>query len=128
MSLVTMMNAGALRYRIKIWWGEETKNQLGEVVFVWRFLRESWAAVESISGRERVTNSRQEFSTTHRVVLRGARDTAPDIHPNYRMTWGDRALEISSVNSLDRNRWIELQCTELRTPGKWLPEEECSCP
>lgn len=108
-------SAGSLRYRVTVMRPVPGQNSMGENVPTWEPLYERWAGIENLTGRELIANSRQEFSLTHRVVLRGSKDAPPDIFPQYKVVWGDRNLEISTVLSVDRGRWIELLCAEIRT-------------
>jgi hypothetical protein len=111
-----MFTAGSLRYRVKIQRPTETRNSVGETVLEWHDYQDRWAAIENLTGRELIANSRQEFTLTHRVVLRGTSvDVPPDMKPQYRVIWGDRRLEINSVLSVDRGRWVELLCSEIKT-------------
>lgn len=116
MPYIDRYSAGALRYRIRIQRPVEVKNQTGETVLDWEDYAERWASIESLSGREVIANSRQEFTLSHRVVIRGSSDGPPEILPQFRIWWGDRHLEISSVLSVDRGRWIEMLCSEVRRP------------
>ena len=113
MAYKDMFCAGALRYRVTILRPIEAKNSVGEVTHSWATLADRWAAIQQISGREIIANSREEFSLTHRVVIRGG----VDILPQFKLAWGTRTLEISSVISIDRRRWTELLCAEIRRPA-----------
>jgi len=117
MAYKDMFCAGAMRYRVTILRPIEAKNSVGEVTHSWATLSDQWAAIEQISGREIIANSREEFSLTHRVVIRGTRDGAVDVLPQFKLAWGTRTLEISSVISIDRGRWTELLCAEIRRPA-----------
>jgi SPP1 family predicted phage head-tail adaptor len=111
-----MFSAGALRYRVKIQRPIETRNSTGETVLTWEDFGDRWAAIETLTGREVIANSRQEFTMTHRVVVRGAAtDGPPAILPQFRVLWGNRRLEINSVLSVDHGRWIEMICSEIKT-------------
>ena len=111
-----MFTPGALRNRVKIQCPTETRNSVGETVLEWSDYADRWAAISTLTGREIIANSRQEFTLTHRVVIRGGSVSGPpEIKPQFRIIWGDRRLEINSVISVDRNRWVEMLCSEIRT-------------
>lgn len=108
-----MFTPGAMRFRVVIEAPEETRNSLGEVVKEWNAVATVWASIQNLTGREVVANSRQEFVLTHRVVIR----FLAGILPSYRLVWGDRRLEISSVLTVDRTvanpKYLELLCSEV---------------
>jgi len=109
-----MFNAGAMRYRILIQRPTEVRNSMGETILEWSDYAERWAAIENLTGKEIIANSRQEFTLTHRVVIRGFKDGPPEILPQFRVMWNGRHLEINSVLSVDRGLWLEMLCSEIR--------------
>lgn len=107
-----MFTPGAMRYRIVIERPETTRNNLGEPVVEWQPVATVWAAIKNLTGREVVANSRQEFTLTHRVVIRDL----PGLLPSYRIMWEGRRLEINTVLSVRPHevvRWMELLCSEI---------------
>jgi head-tail adaptor len=71
-----------------------------------------WAGFETVSSRESITNSRQDFSYSHRVVIRGDGDTIPFVSASWQVQMNCRVFEVVSVTPIDRGKWIELLVSE----------------
>lgn len=113
MALRDLCHPGALIYRAKFSKPVQGKSaSTGEPTRAFQPLYSRWAAMETVSSRESVTNSRQDFSYSHRVVVRGTRDTKPFVSSSFRCEIDGRMFEVVSVVPVDRGKWIELLCSE----------------
>lgn len=82
----------------------------GEVLRSWRRYATVWAAVEPVSGAERLEGERMQASLTHRVVMRALR---VQVRPRDRVRFGDRVLEVEYVaDHAERGVRLELMASE----------------
>jgi len=86
------------------------QDEVGQTREVWSELRREWASIEPISGREFFAASGERAEVTHRLrVAYGSGVMARD-----RALSGSRIFDIRSViNVEERNRELELMCTEV---------------
>jgi head-tail adaptor len=113
MSVRDLCHAGALIYRVCFSKPITGKNpSTGEPLRGFTPVCERWAAMETISSRESVTNSRQDFSYSHRIVIRGEGGGIPFVAASWQVERGNRVFEVVSVNTINRSEWIEILVSE----------------
>ena len=104
------MIAGKLRHRIVIQSPTETVNSYGEREQSWSTFATVWGSIEPLKGSEFIAaqQTNAELSVRMRIRYLAA------IKPKYRVSWNDRTFEINSIANIEeRNREIELMCTEM---------------
>ena len=105
------VRAGRLRHRVTIQTRSQSVNEYGEPSNSLSELDQVWAAIEPLSGDERVemgSSSRQPH-TSHRVTIRYlANGDSTD-----RVLFGSRGLEIVSVQNHDeKDEYLTMLCRE----------------
>ena len=106
-----MPRVGQLRHRIKLQSPVSTPDAEygGAVPPSWADEDEVWAAIEPLRGRTYFAAAQANAELTHKVTIR----YRAGLLPSWRVLFGERALSIVSViNPEERNRWLELMCTE----------------
>jgi SPP1 family predicted phage head-tail adaptor len=115
MALRNLCNPGALIHRAQFYKPSGSRSTAtGEPLREFTATFSCWAAFETVSSRESITNSRQDFSYSHRIVIRGTktRGALPPLAANHRVAIGGRTLEVTSVTPLDAGHWIEILASE----------------
>ena len=113
MSARDLCHPGALIYRVHLAKPITGKNPAtGEPLRGFTPVCSRWAGFETISSRESVTNSRQDFSYSHRIVIRGEGDRMPFVAASWQVERGKRLFEVVSVNTINRSEWIEILVSE----------------
>ena len=113
MSVRDLCRPGALIYRVQFAKPVTGKNPAtGEPLRGFTPVCFRWAGFETISSRESITNSRQDFSYSHRVVVRGDGDRMPYVAASWQVQLDCRVFEVVSVNTIDRGKWLEILVSE----------------
>ena len=104
------MRAGRLRHRVTLQSKSESLDGFGEPARTWSNDATVYAAIEPLSGRERLTADQVRADVSHRILIRH-RD---NVSPANRITHSSRTFEIISVSNFDeRDIRLELLCTEV---------------
>lgn len=104
------MNAGSLRYSIKIQQKNVTRDSFGAETIAWTDVATVWAAIEPLQGREFFNAQQVNAEVTTRIRVR----YRSGVTPAMRMLLGSRVFDIQSVINLDeRNRELHLMCKEV---------------
>lgn len=110
------VRAGQLRHRVALQRPVSTRNSFGEVTLAWETYAERWAAVEPISGRERLLAAQVQAQLTHRVLLRPLDVT---VSPRDQVAYRGRVLKVEAVRDLEeRGRLLVLDCREEVLPSR----------
>lgn len=111
------MRAGTLNRTVQIQdKGSPSRDAYGAEVITWVTIATPRANIQPLRGQERIEAAQVSAEVSHRVRIRYR---ATEIRPEMRVRYvdpvrGERILEIVSVvNVSERNREIELMCTEL---------------
>ena len=103
------MRAGKLRHRVTIESPSESQSDSGEVTSTWAAIATVWAAVEPLSGRERLAAEQAGAEVAVRVRMR----YVAGVTPTCRILHGTRYLEIAAViDPAERGAELELLCRE----------------
>ena len=103
------MQAGKLRHHLEVQAATETRDAHGGVTRDWRTVDMRWAAVEPLTGRELFEAQQVQGRATVRVRMR----PYGDLTPSHRLKFGDRVLNIDSIQNIDeRDREMEVLCVE----------------
>lgn len=107
-----MIIAGRLRHRIVIQSPTETINSYGEREQTWATFATVWASIEPMRGRELLEAQQINAELSVKIRIR----YLASVKPKYRISWDSRTFEINSIANIEeRDREIELMCTELVT-------------
>jgi len=107
-----LMDAGRMRHRVSIQQVTETKDTYGATTRTWATIATVWAAIEPIAGREYFYAQQVQSNVSHRVTIRHR----AGVTPKMRIMHDSRTFEIESVRNLgERDRWLELMCSEVTT-------------
>ncbi len=111
------MRAGTLNRRVVIQEkGTVTKSTFGEEEITWSLVVSCWANIQPLRGREFLEARQVQAEVSHRIRIRrqGTKEIRPEMRAVYTdPVYGQRVFEILSVvNVAERNREVELICTE----------------
>lgn len=110
------MNAGRLRFRVKVLRAIETKTQMGGVTQTWKEFKRLMADIEEISGREKFSLMQAKAQIDTKITTRV--EYAADITPKMRFAYqdprvGERIFDIeANINVRGRNM-REFHCKEV---------------
>jgi len=103
------LHAGQLRHKVRIFSRTVTRDAMGGTTESRLHRAWAYAAIEPLSGAERMTAQQLESGITHRVRMR----PVDGITPRDCIVFGSRTLEIVDIVDVDsRNRELELTCKE----------------
>ena len=103
------MRIGPLNKRVTIQTATESRDSHGDVAQTWATHATVWAAIEPLSGSERIVAQQAEAFTTHRVRIRYLSTVTSDM----RVLYGTRYFNIESVLNIDeRGEEMHLLCQE----------------
>lgn len=103
------MRAGELRKRITIEQPSRVADGAGELVPGWTLYGVVWAAVEPLSGSEKIQAQQVNANVNIRVTIR----YLAGVIPAMRARFGTRTFQIVSVQNIEeRNREMDLLCVE----------------
>ena len=108
------MRAGTLTRFIDIQARTTGKDSFGGQVQTWTTLKSVYAAIEALSGNERMAAMAYSTDVSHRVTVRyDAIFIDPRVVATYRVQYGTRIFNIEAALNMDEsNRTIELICSE----------------
>lgn len=107
------MNIGNLNKRIIIEKSTSTQNSYGEQVQTWTTLRDCWAKVEPVQGKEYYTAKQTASELDIRFIIRY---TTIDITPKSKLRYNNQEYNINSIINLDElNRELHLYCSRITT-------------
>lgn len=104
------MRSGSLRHRVIIQKPQAIQSQVsGESTDGWASVATTFASVEPLSGKERLTAEQVQADVTHRIIMR----YRGEFDPTYRISFRGRVFHVESViNRDERNRSLELLAVE----------------
>lgn len=103
------MRAGELRNRVTVEQYTESANSVGEPVKTWSTYAVLDAAINALTGTERIQAAQVNANAFVQMTLR----YYPGITPKMRVRLGSRTFQIASVVNVDeRNREIDLLMVE----------------
>jgi SPP1 family predicted phage head-tail adaptor len=106
------MDPGRLRHRVTFEEAHKTPDGGGGYTTKWEDVYQGlvWAAVEPLSGAERVRAMQVYGSVTHRITVR----YRLGIKPAMRLMYGGRVLNITSapIDIGERRAWLEFYAVE----------------
>ena len=84
----------------------------GEPEKTWSTYATVWAAIRTLSGRERNAAQQVQATQTHEVTIRYSSEVA-DVTPKDRILYGSRIFDIQDVRNIDEtNIEIRMLCAE----------------
>lgn len=108
------MRAGVLRHYIALQHYDETRDAAGGVTKTWTTYDSVWAALRTLSGRERDIAQQERTTLTHEITIR-YRD---DLQPDDRIVYDSRYFDIKDVRNFDeRDKMILMRCVEVLAAG-----------
>jgi len=103
------MNPGLFRHRISLLQLVVTEDEIGQQIEDWQPVRECWAAIKTVSGREYLAAASIQAERTYRFIIR----FTPGIHENMRVVFQDRLFDIKSVlNDNEDRKTLTIIATE----------------
>ncbi len=107
------MRAGQLRHKVTLQsLGARVDDGYGGGTIRVSDVAEVWAAIEPLTGEERLEVGQFDASISHRIRIR----YYAGIRPHWTIKYGTRVFDIKSVaDKEERHREIELLCEELVT-------------
>lgn len=107
------MRAGKLRHRVRIERPVRTVAASGAVApGTWSLVRDVWASIEPLSGRELIEAGRMSSEVTHRITTRYDQDIV-EMDSTYRMVFRSRVFSpVSMVVPDERNESIVISARE----------------
>lgn len=109
---MTATKAGKFRHRVALQSATTALNAAREVVATWGTYAMRWASLAPTGSGTEWTRGQLRVTTTYTVLLRYDAVTA-DVTTKHRLLYGDRVFSIVGVvNPGERDRLIELTCTE----------------
>ncbi len=108
------MRAGTLRREISVQQRATQKDSFGQQLISWVEIKKVYAAIEPMTGSERVAAMSLSTDISHRVTVRfDAIFDDPRIAATYRLVYGTRVFNVQAPLNVDEeNRTIELLCSE----------------
>jgi SPP1 family predicted phage head-tail adaptor len=104
-----MLNAGPLDQRITLQQPTPARDANGDETITWTTVREVWARVAPIKGRELFEGGASLADTDTRFVIRAAPDLQTGLSPKWRVLHRARAYNLYSVAESSMGReYIEL--------------------
>lgn len=98
-----------LRHRLVLERPDYVSDEGGGASVAWLQVAELWAAIDPLSGGERVAAQRLSGHLSHRVTLR----YRPDVTPEKRFRLGTRLFVIDAVIDVgERKAWLKCLCRE----------------
>lgn len=98
---------GAMRARVTVQRPERVADEIGGAAILWTDEAELWAAIEAVSGDERVAHDGAASLTRFRVMI----NDYEGVRAGWRLLWGERVLRIAGVTD-DCARRLQLSCEE----------------
>ncbi|MBV1758134.1 MAG: phage head closure protein [Dethiosulfatibacter sp.] len=89
--------SGKLNKRITIESRSKTQNSYGELLDTWTPLKNIWAGIDPLSGRDFVAAKADQSEISHEITVRDGKD----IKPNMRVVFGSRIFDIKAVLNIN---------------------------
>ena len=115
------MRTGDLRRRVAIQSRSVTLDSWGQQIAAWDdVLTNCPAAIEALAGNERLVALQIHSEITHKVTIRyNAAFSIPADVGSWRITYASRIFNIhAAMNPDEKNRWIEIMCSEGLNDGR----------
>jgi SPP1 family predicted phage head-tail adaptor len=107
--MIKTINLSDMRHRLELEQPQRTSLSGGGVSVTWVKLADIWASITPLKMREHFTRHQVNSEITHSITIR----YRADVRPEMRLVKGTRVFEIISVlNEQERNRWLQLECSE----------------
>lgn len=98
-----------LRHLVTLQRQSSSQDSVGQLLETWSEIGKEWVDIQPVNGREYFNASGERAEVTHKVRMRYGRTIAP----RDRIVYGSRIFNIKAVMNIEeRNRWLELMCTE----------------
>lgn len=102
------MRAGELRHSVAIQSSTESRDSY-DVDYSWATDATVRASITPLSGDETIVADQEQSTATHKIIIRNF----AGLTPNHRLLFGTRVFNIvSMLNTDERNRRMQLMCTE----------------
>ena len=112
------MRAGRLTQRITLQTRTETQNTFGETTWTWTDLDTVWAAVEPLTGTERIAAAQVQSQSDIRIRIRHRDDLTTKHRVKHTVHGTARYYEIEVVIPvLHKRREVHLMCKEREADG-----------
>ncbi|MFZ6755761.1 phage head closure protein [Undibacterium sp. Ji50W] len=114
------MSIGSRRKRVTLQNRSATLDEFGQRLNTWVDVATVWAAIEPISGNERLHGLQVNSEISSKVETRYRPEFAdPTVIDNWRLLYGTRKLNIkATLNEDERNRLISFLCSEGLNDGQ----------
>ncbi len=100
---------GRLRYKVELQSATNSSDGAGGYTSSFNTIASLFADIRPSSGDESYRQGKVQDKTTHKIYIRHRND----VKTNYRISYDQRIFNIKSILNIDeRNRFIELTCTE----------------
>ena len=104
------MQAGKLRHRGTIQQATETLDAQGNATPTWSTFADRWMDIQPLTGRELWSARQVQSQVSHKIVLRHLSGVTTKMRVSVR----SRTFNIESIiNANERDRMLELMCTEV---------------
>lgn len=108
---MSLKSIGEMRHRINIYNPDTVDDQAAGPVAAGALLRQVWAAIEPMSGREQAFMAQRQLQATHRITIR----YAADITPYMKIMFDVRVFKIVGMVNLDeKNQFLEITAREVQ--------------
>ena len=114
-------NIARLNKRISFYGQQEKENEMEQTVFEYGLYKTVWASVEMKSGAETETEEKIQGKTVYKIRIRYVEGINSQMLIEYKGRW---FLIISINNLYERNRMMELECTEYLGKGEYDVETD----
>ena len=109
-----MLETGRLNKRIELQHYVETRDAVGWVTKTWSTYATVWAALRTLSGRERDVASQERATLSHEITIR----YRSGVHADHRIVRGGRTFDIKDARNVDEgNVEIRMRCIEVTAAG-----------
>lgn len=115
-----MISTGKLMHRVILQQRSTTPDDYGQTPNTWTDLKEVYANVKPIGGREKLRAMAIQATLTHTVAIRYTSMFMPPLDSTkWRIKYGDRIFNIVATRDVDEeNRFIIFDCTEGSLDGQ----------
>lgn len=104
-----MISSGPLDQRVTLQSPTTARDGNGDETVTWTTLRDVWARVSPVRGREAFAGGVSLADTDTRIIVRSAPDLQTNLTPKWRVLHRSRAYNVYSVAESDMGReYIEL--------------------
>lgn len=116
---MTALRAGELNRLLSVQSRSATIDAVGGQSTTWSTVKQIWASIDPMSGRELLAAQARTPEVTHLITVRYDSTFAnPTVAATYRLQYGTRNFNIlASLNELERNHRIAFHCSEGPSDG-----------